>query len=67
MALGNGLFGMVRSGKETQARPVSVLPLADRHVGVVAMQAIGGQDIPGDQIVERPQGNGAGTDLVGQR
>ena len=31
------------------------------------MQAIGGQNMPGDQIVKRPQGKGAGAHLVGQR
>ena len=49
-------------------RPVIGLALCqDRHGGVVAVQALGGQHMRLDQAMQRPQRRGAGPDLVGQR
>src|SRR5207244_9757058 len=38
-----------------------------RHRGVVAVQALGAQDVGLDQLMQRLQDRGTGADLVGQR
>jgi hypothetical protein len=42
-------------------------PGQDRHIGVVAMQPLGGQNMTLDQCMMRPQGRRTRADLIGQR